>query len=70
MNEDINRYFGKYRGTVFNNIDPENRGRIQAVVPDVQGTTPTSFALPCIPVAGKGSGTFLVPEIGAGRCLV
>lgn len=60
------RYYGKYRGTVINNADPENRGRIQAIVPDVQGLTPTTFALPCLPVAGKGSGAFFVPEIGSG----
>lgn len=66
MKEDTRRYLGKYRGTVFNNIDPENRGRIQAIVPDVQGTIPTTFALPCLPAAGKGSGTFIIPEIGAG----
>jgi hypothetical protein len=60
------RYYGKYRGSVFNNIDPENRGRIQAYVPDVFGTTPTSYALPCVPVTGDGSGAFFVPEIDAG----
>jgi len=65
MNE-TQRYYGKYRGTVLNNIDPENRGRIMAMVPDVQGLLPTTFALPCVPVAGKGSGSFFVPEIGAG----
>ncbi len=60
-----NRYLGKYRGIVFNNIDPENRGRIQAIVPDVQGFIPTTFALPCLPAAGKGSGVFFLPEIGS-----
>jgi hypothetical protein len=60
------RYYGKYRGTVANNLDPENRGRIQAIVPDVQGLTPMTWAMPCLPVAGKGSGAFFVPEIGAG----
>ena len=62
---DLTRYYGKYRATVFNNIDPENRGRIQAIVPDVQAFTPTTWALPCVPVAGKESGAFFVPEIGA-----
>jgi len=64
--KDSNRYYGKYRGTVVNNLDPENRGRIQAMVPDVQGVIPMTWAMPCLPVAGKGSGTFLVPEIGSG----
>jgi hypothetical protein len=66
MNKDKeHRFYGKYRGTVFSNIDPENRGRIMAIVPDVQGMTPTSFATPCMPAAGKGSGAYFVPEIGA-----
>ena len=62
---DPTRYYGKYRGTVVNNLDPENRGRIQAIVPDVQSFIPITWALPCVPVAGKGSGAFFVPEIGA-----
>ena len=33
--EATTRYYGKYRGTVVNNIDPEQSGRIQAIVPDV-----------------------------------
>lgn len=66
MNNDDYRYYGKYRGTVTNNVDPENRGRIQAIVPDVQGFVPTTFAMPCLPVAGKGSGAFFLPEIGSG----
>ena len=60
------RFYGKYRGTVFNNVDPEMRGRIQAFVPDVLGLVPSTFALPCVPVAGKSSGAFFVPEVGAG----
>jgi hypothetical protein len=60
-----NRYYGKYRGTVVNNIDPEQRGRIQAMVPDVQGFVPTSWALPCLPIAGKQEGVFMIPQIGS-----
>lgn len=60
------RYYGKYRGTVINNIDPEQRGRIMAMVPDVQGIVPTTWAMPCVPLAGKQEGTYMVPQIGAG----
>lgn len=60
------RYYGKYRGTVTVNIDPEQRGRIMALVPDVLGLTPSSWAMPCVPYAGKGSGAYLVPEVGSG----
>ncbi len=35
-------YYGKYRGTVLNNVDPMQIGRIQAIVPDVSGVAPTS----------------------------
>ncbi|MGM1062646.1 phage baseplate assembly protein V [Saccharothrix sp. Mg75] len=60
------RYLGKYRGTVSNNVDPERRGRIQALVPDVYGTSPSTFALPCLPVAGPRMGHYAVPPVGAG----
>lgn len=62
----INKYYGKYRGTVMNNVDPEQRGRIQAFVPDVFGITPSSWALPCLPIAGKQMGAYFVPQIGSG----
>ncbi|MCU1349000.1 MAG: hypothetical protein JWO56_2030 [Acidobacteria bacterium] len=60
------RFFGKYRGTVINNIDPMQLGRIQVMVPDVTQVMPTSWAMPCVPIAGKQSGVFVVPQIGAG----
>jgi uncharacterized protein involved in type VI secretion and phage assembly len=60
------KYYGKYRGTVLNNIDPLQIGRIQAIVPDVSALLPTSWALPCVPIAGKQMGTFMVPQVGAG----
>ena len=66
MNDETNKFYGKFRGTVFNNIDPEQRGRIQAIVPDVSGLIPTSWAMPCVPIAGKQSGVYVVPQIGSG----
>lgn len=62
----LRKFFGKYRGTVLNNIDPEQRGRILAVVPAVSNIAPTSWAIPCVPMAGKNQGVFMVPQIGAG----
>lgn len=59
-------YYGKYRGTVINNIDPLQIGRIQAMVPDVSSLLPSSWAMPCVPVAGINYGVFTVPSIGAG----
>jgi len=58
------KYYGKYRGTVFNNVDPEQLGRIVAIVPDVHGVTPTAWALPCMPIAGNQQGIYVVPHIG------
>jgi len=60
------KFFGVYRGTVVNNIDPMQLGRITAIVPDVSGITPTTWAMPCVPVAGKQMGTYMVPQIGSG----
>jgi hypothetical protein len=62
------QYFGKYRGTVFNNIDPELKGRILAMVPDVLKAVPTTWALPCVPVTGIAalqSGVYVLPPKGA-----
>jgi Type VI secretion system/phage-baseplate injector OB domain len=63
---DGREYYGKYRGTVVNNLDPEQRGRIQAIVPAVSNVVPTSWAMPCVPMAGKQQGAFMVPQVGAG----
>lgn len=65
MNEP-KKFLGKYRGTVVNNIDPEQRGRIQVMVPDVSNVMVSSWALPCVPVGGIQTGMFAVPPIGAG----
>ena len=37
MEKEGKRFFGKYRGTVLNNVDPLQEGRIQVQVPDVTG---------------------------------
>ncbi len=60
------KFYGKFRGTVLNNIDPLQIGRILVSVPDVLGPTPTSWAMPCVPIAGKQMGTYMIPQIGAG----
>lgn len=63
---DKQKYLGKYRGTVVNNIDPMQMGRIQAMVPDVSNVIPTTWAMPCLPVAGIQMGVYSVPPIGSG----
>ena len=59
-------FYGKYRGNVTNNVDPLQIGRIQAMVPDVAGYIPSSWAMPCVPVAGVNMGMFTVPPFDAG----
>lgn len=60
------KYYGKYRGTVLNNIDPMQKARLQVVVPDVSSLLPSSWAMPCLPAAGTQMGFYALPAIGAG----
>lgn len=66
MERMVDRFYGKYRGLVTINVDPLNLGRLKAMVPEVLGEVPSSWALPCAPYAGIGSGFFAIPPIGAG----
>jgi hypothetical protein len=59
------RFFGKYRGKVVNNLDPQQQGRVQVDVPGVFGSGQLAWAMPCVPFAGPGVGLFLVPPVGA-----
>lgn len=59
-------FYGKYRGTVINNIDPMQKGRLQVQVPDVLGVGVSSWAMPCVPLTGIQMGTFFLPIIGSG----
>lgn len=60
------QYFGKYRGFVVNNEDPDMRGRLMLRVPALFGENITSWALPCMPFGGLAQqGIFMIPEVGA-----
>jgi hypothetical protein len=53
---------------VFDNNDLEFKGRIQALVPDVLGSVPSTWATPCLPItgiAGLQSGISVVPPLQA-----
>jgi uncharacterized protein involved in type VI secretion and phage assembly len=63
------RLWGLYRGTVENNIDPLQLGRVQVSVAGVDKTIST-WAMPCVPVAGSSSGAYAVPTIGASVWIV
>ncbi|MFF4618984.1 phage baseplate assembly protein V [Nonomuraea sp. NPDC050451] len=60
------RFYGKYRGAVLDNYDPLGKGRLLVSVPDVLGLLPSSWAMPCVPLAGLQMGFFAVPPPGAG----
>lgn len=59
-------YYGKYRGFVADNADPQSLGRVKLRVPSVLGEQDSDWALPCFPYGGlDGQGLFLVPDAGA-----
>ena len=58
-------FFGKYRGTVAANKDPLNLCRIQVSVPAIFGDERNSWAMPCVPYAGKDVGLFMIPPLHA-----
>lgn len=59
------QFFGKYRGKVAFNVDPEQIGRVQVTVPAIFGDGRLCWALPSVPYAGPNVGLFLVPPVGA-----
>jgi hypothetical protein len=62
----MEKYHGKYRGTVLSNIDLTNKGRLLVQVPDVLGLNTSSWAMPCVPIAGPQVSMFVLPAVNAG----
>ena len=62
----MSTFYGKYRGKVLNNLDPQQRGRLIVQVPGVLGDNPSSWALPCFPFGGKQSGLWCIPQVNSG----
>lgn len=60
------RLFGKFRGTVSDNQDPKNLGRVRTKVPEALGDVESGWALPVAPYAGDGEGFYAIPKVGAG----
>jgi uncharacterized protein involved in type VI secretion and phage assembly len=73
MNDDIDelyehadsRYYGKYRGVVVANNDPEHRGRLRVSCSALQEEEDAEvWAMPCVPYAGKDRGMVFLPQAG------
>lgn len=60
------RHYGKYRGLVSDNADPQNRGRIKARVPEILHDVDTGWALPALPYSGPNQGAWTIPPQDAG----
>ncbi len=58
----MTKYFGKYRGTVLNNIDPMRMGRLQVTCSQVYGPGVMAWAMPCVPFAGPMEGFYMLPR--------
>lgn len=56
-------YYGVYDGQVCDIEDPEKRGRIRCVIPEVTGDSPSAWCEPCIPVAFDDNGDFFIPRL-------
>ncbi len=58
--------YGKYRGIVIDNNDPQKRGRLKLRIPSVLADQDTDWALPCLPYGGyEQQGMFMVPDVDA-----
>ncbi|MBA3894067.1 MAG: phage tail protein [Gemmatimonadales bacterium] len=62
------RFYGKYRGFVVDNEDPEKLGRLKLTVPSVLGDeVVTGWAMPCVLYGGAADqGMLFVPDVDAG----
>jgi uncharacterized protein involved in type VI secretion and phage assembly len=61
----VSEYYGTYRGTVAQNIDPMQLGRVMVTVPAVTGDSSLNWAMPSVPFAGSGVGLWAIPPMGA-----
>lgn len=57
------KYYGIYQAQVQEIDDPEKRGRIRVICPDVLGEAVSAWCDPCVPIAYDGGGDFCIPQI-------
>lgn len=56
--------YGKYRGIVVDNQDPQKRARLKLRIPSVLADQVSDWSLPCLPYGGaEQQGLFVVPEV-------
>jgi len=65
MNDECPPFYGKYRGIVTDNKDPNGLGRVRVKVQDVLGDQESGWALPALPYAGNNVGLYLIPPVDA-----
>jgi hypothetical protein len=58
------KFYGKYRGKVVQNVDPDSLGRVLVNVPSVMGAA-QDWAMPAAPFAGIQAGIYAVPPPAA-----
>lgn len=58
------KYYGIYQGIVTNTKDPEKRGRIKILCPEVlDDKVESAWCDPCVPVAYDNGGDFCIPQV-------
>lgn len=60
----MDRFPGRYLGTVVDNDDPKKLCRVKVKVPEVFRDETAGWALPSSPYAGPGAGFAAVPPVG------
>jgi phage baseplate assembly protein gpV len=61
----MKKLFGKYRGRVKDNYDPQGLGRVEVSSPAALGAGVRRWAMPCLPYAEPGVGLAMLPAVGA-----
>lgn len=63
--EGFGKYYSNYEAIVVDDKDPEHRGRLKVIIPNITGEKPhPKWATPLGIYAGKEYGLFLLPSIG------
>lgn len=60
-----NKFYGKYRGVVTNNVDPMQIGRVKVQVPDIFRPEQQPWAMPCAPCSLPQKAGSSLPQAGA-----